>query len=167
MDKNYIHSYEKEKFVMGKKYWTFFMELSNNREQIRNHTGVFAAVPTKESWYSEQYKSFHWTISEIKVLSKSQIGNLQAYLNGYGIANCDFFDTKEAAMEAHDNRIKEYARGLDTRRRANMYNKMYTKIEPPKSKIETDSMEWLNSLSKKEIEYVKWIKTYFEGLNNM
>jgi hypothetical protein len=166
--KNYINSYDKEKFVMGKIYWTFYMDLSYKKgDQIRNYTGVFAAVPTKESWYSEQYKSFKWILSELKaVLSQNQVGNLQAYLNGYGIASCDFFDTKEEAMKVHDERIKEYARGQDTRKRATMYRKLYDKKDtPPKSKIETESMEWLKTLSKKEIEYVSWIKYYFEGIN--
>jgi len=165
MEKNYINSYEKNKFQMGKKYWTFFVETTNKGDQLRNHTGVFAAIPTKDAWYNEEYQSFRWWISEIKVISKTLTGNLQAYLNGYGCASCDFYETKEEAMIGHDKRIKEYARGLDTRKRANMYKKMYTKTEPTKSKLEIESMEWLKTLSKKEIEYVAWVKHYFEGLN--
>lgn len=43
-----------------------------------------------------------------------------------------------------------------------MYKKLYNKVLPKKSKIEIDAVNWYNSLSKNEQEYVKWIKNFYE-----
>jgi hypothetical protein len=159
-----IDSYHKDKFVMGKKYWTYYMETTNKGDQLRMLTGVFSAVPSKGVSYNEMTQYFEWQIADVDRVWGESIGhNIKTYMNGYGIARCTFFETREEAIEAHDKQIAEYARRLDTRKRENMYKKMYNRSSAPaKPKEEVEAVEWLKSLEAKERKHVLWIKEYLD-----
>lgn len=160
-----IDSYEKEKFVMGKKYWTYYMETTNKRDQLRMLTGVFSAVPSKGIFYDERTKSFDWKIDDRDRVWKGAIMeySIVIYMNGYGSARCSFFETKEEAIEAHDKQIADFAKNLSTEKRSIMYKKMYNKNSaPPRKPIEVEAISWLKTLEKKEKDYVLWIKEYLD-----
>ena len=83
-----IDSYEKEKFEIGKTYYTYFMETTNKGNSIRNWTGIFEAKLENIKEYSGlKYTEFSIKGGKFSDLMKR---NINAYLDGYGSAFCYF-----------------------------------------------------------------------------
>ena len=166
-----INSYEKEKFEVGKEYWTYYLETSNKGNSLKYYTGVFKTKllsMNKNDYYGKPSEdtTFWYTNWDISALSKKGFrGNVHTYMNGYGSASCDFFDTYEDAAKAHDKWLKKTSKNLNTRDRENMLKKLVNKNDTPKvSSIERESISWYEKLTKKEKSYVKWIKVFYEKI---
>lgn len=168
-----INSYEKEKFEIGKEYWTFYMETSNKGNSLRYYTGVFKTkleklrktdyngFPTTDTIYWDT----EWNIDALAKKGSTFKHNVSVYMGGYGSASCDFFDSYEEAAIAHDKLIKECAKGLNTADRDVMLKKLINKNNlPTVSAIEKNSIAWYKSLPKKEKGYIKWIKEFYEEI---
>lgn len=155
-----ITSYDKEKFEIGKIYYTYYFQLNNKGDAIRYYTGIMK-VKCKQNDYDKSNIDFD--ILESKELSNTLSHNIGAYLRGYGSAYCNFFNSYEDCIVHHDKELIYYSKNLKTQKRDLMLKKLITSIEPKKKKIEIESLQWMSSLSKKEIKYLKWIKDYYEG----
>lgn len=168
----FFNSNDKDKFVVGATYWTYYMDRSNKYNKLRDWTGVFQVKVISNEYkthttigYNKKELTYFTGHTNFEVLYsvkpiKSNVQN--NYLSGYGNATCDFYDTKEECIQAHDKQIIDWATNLNTDDRNVMCRKLYTKIKPPVKQIETDSINWYNNLSKQEQNYVYWIKKYYE-----
>ena len=160
-----INSNETEKFEVGKEYWTFYMSLSKKRNRLQDYTGVMRVklenkIPSRVT--PSGYKIF--TILESKTLGKTIACKIHNYLQGYGIATCNFFESKEECIKAHDERLIGLSRNLNTDDRRSFLSKLIKTALPTKSKIENDSIEWYEKLNETEQSYVKWLKHYYEEI---
>ena len=168
-----INSYEKEKFEVGKEYWTYYMETSNKGNTLRYYTGVFKTkleslrktdyngIPTEETLFWR----LSWNIDALAKKGSTFRHNVSVYMGGYGSASCDYFDSYEEAAKSHDAKIKDFARHLNTGERKSMFSKLIYKDNLPKvSDIEKNSVDWFKKLSATEKKYVKWIKDFYEEI---
>ena len=158
-----INSYQKEKLILGKSYWTFYMDTTRKGNGLRNVTGVFEVIPKQQLHYKPS-EYLDWEIKGGTYYREKHTCPITTYMNGYGTANCDFFETEAEAIEAHDKRVKYLAQGLNTHDRDVMFQKLIVKSLPPKPKIEIDSVAWYKGLSTTEKKYVQWIKEYYEEI---
>lgn len=161
-----INSYETEKFEEGKEYWTYFMEMSNRGNRLRNYTGIMKVRLEKKEVSSYKLSGYYKTfkILQSKPLGSTIAHNIYAYMEGYGTASCDFFETEDECNEAHDKKLISLSKNLNTADREVILKKLVATKRPAKSKIETESIDWYNNLSKTEQKYVKWIKDYYEEI---
>lgn len=160
-----FNSYEKDKFVVGKEYYTYYFDITNRGNAIKDYTGIMKVKvisndPTKIS--PKGYTKFD--ILESKKLGSTIAHNIHYYMNGYGLANTDFYEDKDECIKAHDKRIITFAEGLSTTDREKMLKKLINEQKPNVSKKEEDSKQWYKELSKTEKEYVKWIKEYWDEI---
>ena len=98
-----FNSYEKEKFVVGAEYYTYYMDETSKRDGIRNYTGIMKVkvISNDKTKYSpDGYTVFK--ILESKKLSSTIEHNVCTYMNGYGTASTNFYHDKESCIEAHD-----------------------------------------------------------------
>jgi hypothetical protein len=154
-----ITSYDTNKIEIGKTYWSYYMSTSSKCNKIRDYCPPFQVVPIRLKIH--QYGStFDWEIIGGK-FSGSMKHNINVYLNGYGTAFCEFYDTELECITGHNKRILEWSKYLNTEDRDMMYKKLINHT-PSKSEIEINSIKWIKSLSPKEMEYLKWIKRYYE-----
>lgn len=154
-----INSYETKKFVVGKEYWTYYVDLTNAGNRLKDYTGLMRVrldAIDKSSYDKDGYKRF--TILESKKLGRTIAHNVHGYFHGYGIASCDFYDTKEECIVGHDKHIVQLSKGQTVNDRNAILEKLIKKVEVSKPKIETESIAWYKGLSKKEKSYVEWIK---------
>lgn len=160
-----INSYEKDKLVIGKTYWTFYTFESNNGTGFRDYVKVFETHITGETFYSKPNNlSFDFDLSKIN-LSRTMTNNLPLYMNGSGLSSCNFYETEEDAKLAHDLHIIEFCKEyrLNGEQKERLYKKMYDKSLIPVSKIEKESIEWYKSLDKNQQKYVLWLKNNYTG----
>lgn len=160
-----INSYEKEKFEVGKEYFTYYWERTNRGNRIKDYTGVMKVklLSNDKSEYSPNgYLRFE--ILESKPLGNTIAHNILTYMNGYGCASCDFYDNEAECTLAHDKSIIDFSKGQNTKDRDTLLKKLIFKHEPNVPKIESDSIEWYNSLTKRQKEFVSWIKHYYEKI---
>jgi hypothetical protein len=153
MEKNYINSYDRDKFEVGKHYWTYFMETTNKGDQIRNHTGVFEAKLIEMSKYGPKFE-----VIGGKHYVRSHKAQITTYMQGYGSANCDFYETEEEAIEGHDDKIKYYAKYLDAAFKNRMYKKLIESSVPEASVEEIEAKKWYDNLTREEQFHIKWFK---------
>jgi hypothetical protein len=153
-------------FVVDKEYFTFFMRSTKKENSLRDYTGIMKVkVLSKSPSKYYPYWHFKFEILESKPLGKTIAYNIHNYMNGgSGCASCDFFDSYDECVIAHDDEIKSLAKGLNTYYRDLMFKKLINKDRPKPSKLEVDSIMWYNSLPKKEQKFVQWIKEYYEQL---
>lgn len=155
-----INSYDKDKFVIGKTYWTFYTFASKNYKGFSEYVKVFETNVIGEKSYSKpNNKSFEFDLSKIK-LSQTMTNNLPLYMNGYGLSYCNFYETEEDAKLAHDLHIIEFCKEnrLNGEQKERLYYRMYDKSLIPVTKIEKESIEWYKSLDKKQQIYILWLK---------
>lgn len=156
-----FNSYDKEKFIIGKTYWTFYTFPSNNYNNFSQYVKVFETKVLKETTFSKPTnKKFEFDLSKIKLSSTMQ-NNLPMYLNGYGMASCNFYETEEDAKLAHDLHIIDFCKGLNGSDTERLKNKMYNVSLFPVSKKETEAINWYNALTKKEKNYIIWLKNNY------
>ena len=167
-----INSYEKEKFEVGKEYWTYYMETSNNGNKLMYYTGVFKTKleelrktdydgkPTTETLFW----GTTWNIDALAKKGDTFRHNVSIYMGGYGSASCDYYENYEDAALAHDKTIKQFAKGLSTGHREAMYEKLIKKTVPEVSAIEKESVAWYKGLSAKEKKRVKWLKEFYSEI---
>lgn len=166
-----INSYSKHKLIAGKSYWTFYMETTNSGNSLRKVTGVFEVVPVKldTSGYAKGdptscHARWEWDIKGGGFYNTKHTANIETYMNGYGIATTEFYETESEAIEAHDKQIKELAKGQNTDVRRAMFTKLIGKVLPEVPKIEKDSIAWYKKLSKEQKKYISWIKEFYEDV---
>ena len=99
-------------------------------------------------------------------MSKLIHDNIHGYMDGYGSASCYFSTDKDEIIKHHDDALDTIAKIQNTSDRDTILKKLIIKRNNTKPKIERDSIEWLNTLSKKEIKYIKWINEYYSDLYN-
>lgn len=160
-----INSYETEKFEVGKEYYTYYVDLSNNGTKLRDYTGIMKVklISKDPSQYTPKgYKRFK--IIESKPLGSTIAHNIHNYLEGYGTASCDFFESKDDCVKHHDKKLIDLSDGQNTKDRDTILKKLINSKTPDKPKIELDSIAWYESLTKKEQSYVSWIKHYYEKI---
>ena len=161
-----INSYETEKFEIEQEYWTYYMDVSNKGNKLKDYTGIMKVKLLSKtiSEYSPLgHKKFE-IIKKTKPLGDTIANNIHNYFEGYGSASCNFFDDYDECVDAHDKQIIDLGKHLNTDDREVMYDKLIITPVPEKSKIEINSINWYNSLSKLEQSYVKWIKDYYEEI---
>lgn len=154
-----INSYDKKKFVIGKTYWTFYTFGNSKSTGFSEYVKVFETSILNETHYSKpDALSFVFDLSKIK-LSNTMQHNLPHYLNGYGIASCDFFETEADAKLAHDLHILEFCKDndLNGEQKDRLYSKLYDNSLIPVSKAEKEAVAWYESLSTKEKKHIKWL----------
>jgi hypothetical protein len=153
MNKNYITSYEREKFELGKLYWTYFMETSKSGQQLRNHTGVFQVKCIEiDNKYGPEFDIIGG--SHYKINHKA---NISTYMKGYGSAYCHFYNSEEDAIIAHDEKILSYSSHLDAEYKKPMYKKLIS-AKPEVSQIEIDAKAFFTSLPKEHKDHIIWLK---------
>ena len=158
---NYLTSLlatDRPKFVEGKYYWTWYMEVTNKRDALRNVVPVFKTKlnEIRESEYSTGGLFLSFDVPHYLQISGTMKSNLHTYMNGYGIANCQFYETEQEARDGFDERIKELAAGMKAVDRDRAYKKMYSKVKPQGSTLENEAKDWFVGLSTKEKEYLRW-----------
>ena len=87
-----FNSYKKENFVVGKEYYTYYMDVTNKGNKLQDCTGIMRVVVTSND-ISERTGS-RWTkfdILECGKMSKRITKNIHTYMNGYGSAYTKFF----------------------------------------------------------------------------
>jgi len=161
----HFNSRDKDKFVVGKEYYTFYFSMSNNGTTLRDYTGIMKVKVTSNE--PSEYSPKGYTRFEIiksKKLGSTLAHNIHFYMNGYGIASCDFYETKEDCIKCHDLALVRAATGQSTEYRDRILKKVKNKNTiPGKDNIEIKSLEWYNSLPKSTKKYVQWIKEYYDG----
>jgi hypothetical protein len=161
-----FNSYDKDKFVVGKEYYTYYMDVTNRGNGIKDYTGIMKVKvlsndPTDTS--PDGYTIFE--ILESKKLGDKMSHSIHYYMNGYGMASTNFYETKDECIEAHDAEVKEIAKGQTTNDRERILKKLINKGSKPKAgKKETDAISWYNTLSHKEKKHVKWIKEFWDDI---
>jgi len=165
MEKKGFNSNDKDKFVIGEEYYTFFMDLTNKRNRLRDYTGIMKVKVTSNEYklIKEDCCEYYMGDTDFDIIESKKFGrtlshNIYNYLNGYGTSTCDFFENYDDCVEAHDNQIKEFASNQIVSDREDMFRKLIKKNIPKKPKIEVESMNWYNGLSKKEKSYVSWLQ---------
>lgn len=151
---NVINSYQKEKLIKGKKYWTFYTFTSNSGNSFSEYVKVFQTEVLSKG------PRFIFDIENAQTTERFK-SKLNTYMNGYGLATCNFYETEEDAKLAHDMYIISFSKSLKGSHKEKILKKIYDNsliiIEP----IEKESIQWYNSLSDKEKTYLKWIKDYY------
>jgi uncharacterized membrane protein YheB (UPF0754 family) len=159
-------SYQKNKFVVGKEYYTYFFETTQKQDSIRYYTGIMKVKVTfngkREGWYIPH--------TEFEILeSDKPLDNMEdrihTYMDGYGSAFTYFFEDKEECVNHHDKILAEIAKNLSTSKKEKILKKLINNNSyPQKRKIEIESVDWYNSLTKKQKLYVEWLKYYYDDL---
>jgi hypothetical protein len=149
---------DRDKFEVGREYWSFYMETTNSGNALRNIVKVFK-TRLLEKRYSQNCSHFYLEFEKPTNvnLGSTMSHNLGIYMNGYGSAQCRFYDTEEEAIIGFDNRIKELASYTNAHNRDIMYRKMYIPMEAKKSSLELAATSWKAGLSAKELKYLDWI----------
>jgi hypothetical protein len=162
-----FNSNDKDQFVVGKEYYTYYMEITNRGNKLRNYTGVMKikVISNDPTQYSPRgYTMFE--IIESKKLTSSIKANAKTYMNGYGSATTNFYDDYDTCVKDHDKDILNYSKGQTTDDRDVILNKLINKQTPiNKSKIEVDSIRWYKSLSGKQKQYISWLKEYYDEIH--
>lgn len=165
-----IDNYYNETLVLGKWYWTYFYFPTNKGNKFKDYLGVFRARPVKITsdkkrddlnGKPKRFVKYEWEVADMKFPKVSAAGSVQLYLNGYGLASCDYWESEEDCIEAHNKDLKEFARGLNTTDRESILSRLINEI-PKMSKIEAASREWIKTLDKTQRKYLRWVKEYYE-----
>jgi len=165
--KNGWTSNDKEKFKLGEEYWCFFMDTTNKGNKLRHLNGVSLYKCTKATkrWVEFDTTTYdgrlgYWNGStEFEHISGEEIYHAHPYMDGYGSAICHFFHTEQDAKDGHDERIKNYAKGLTVSEQNAMYSKMFGS-KPNASKKEINAMAFYKNLSDTDKGHVRWLKEY-------
>lgn len=98
---------ERNKFVEGEEYWTFYMETTNKGNALKNVVKVFKTKLIKRdpSRYEPCGFYLNFLVPQDLKISNTMRYKMHIYMNGYGLAQCQFFTTEEEAIKAFDNTI--------------------------------------------------------------
>ena len=101
-------NFTRDEIIKNRLYYSFYMELSNNGNSIRETTGVFKVTMTKRDRLG--YGSY-------TVGGKTSGINVTNRLNGIkplsGI-ECKFFENEEEAKKAYNKQIDDFTFWLDS-----------------------------------------------------
>ena len=149
---------ERNKFVVGEEYWTFYMDTTNKGNALRNVVSVFKTklVEKRPSQYETCGFYLCFELPSTLKLSNTMRHSLPIYMNGYGLAQCQYFTTEEEAIIAFDERIDFLAKYQTAADRDVMLTKKYHKSPSKISGIEKSALAWKNKLSEKEKTYLDW-----------
>jgi hypothetical protein len=150
-------SYDKEKFIVGNEYYTYYFGVSNKGKSIIDYSGIMLVKVTSNS--PTEYSPKGYTKFEIissKPLSRTLQHNIPLYLHGYGLAFCNFFETYDDCVEYHDKHIISVGKRTDKFSREKMYKKLIS-VTPTKTTLEKTSIDWYENLSDVEKSYVIWL----------
>lgn len=159
-----FNSYDKDKFVVGREYYTYYVDVTNRGNTLKNYTGILKVRVTSNDPTPSSPDGY----TEFEILESGKLGstiahNIHTYMNGYGFACTKFFENKEDCVEEHDKEINKIAKGQTTSDRERILKKLINKISTPKkSGLEVESIEWYNSLSVEQKRFVMWIKNYWD-----
>lgn len=163
--KNGWSSYDKDKFNVGETYWVVYMEATNKGNKIVHRNGVsqYTCTKAEKNWvtfdkpFSKDRLGYWSGNTEFKHISGTKINNDYAYLNGYGIAICYFFNTEQDARNAHDEWIKDIAEGNSVVDKNRMYAHLFgTRPDAPTEEVK--AMAFYNSLNDSDKAHVQWLK---------
>ena len=151
-----VNEESKANLIVGQEYWTYYMETTNKGNRLFNVVKVFKTklLNREKSQYTGTYLTFS-VPNDLKI-SRTMKHNLQAYMNGYGSASCDYFLTEQEAQQGFDNKIKDFAQYCNVTDRDAMYKKMYTQTVPKQNKEEIEAKKWHKNLTKKELQHLNW-----------
>ncbi len=162
-----INSFEKEKFVVGKEYYTYYVDVNNKGNALKDYTGILKVkvISNEKSDYDGRRYTRFEILERSKKLSPTIESNIHFYMNGYGISSTNFFENVEDCILEHDKELKEIAKGQTTSNKERILDKLINKEDvPEKDKIEVESVAWFNSLSDSEKKMVRWLKHYYDGI---
>jgi hypothetical protein len=153
-----FHAKDRNEFIVGAEYWTFYMETTNKGNALRNVVKPFKTKLIERTSSPYEVCGFYlrFSVPEDLKVSKTMRHNLQVYMNGYGLAQCSFYLTEEEAIIAFDKRIDELAKYQKMSDRDTMLAKKYTKTAPEISSIEKSAKAWKNKLTSKQKSYLQW-----------
>ena len=161
-----FNSYDKEKFKVNEVYYTYYFEITNKGNNIKDYTGILKVRVISnepEIYYPDGYTEFE--ILESKKLGTTIAHNIHLYMNGYGSASTNFYTDKEECIKDHDDEIKKISKKQSSKDKELLLKKLIDKSHiPKKSKKEIDAVKWYETLTKKEKEYVNWIKNYWDEI---
>lgn len=148
----------RDKFVVGEEYWTFYMELTNKGNSLRNVVRVFKTklLKTEHSNYELNKKHLTFSVPEDLEVSDIMRHNLPTYMNGYGYARCDFYTSEEEAIKAFDQKICELANYQKASDRDKMLKKRYVQTPIKLSVNEIDAINWKDTLTDEQKGYLNW-----------
>jgi hypothetical protein len=147
---------DRTKFVEGQEYWTFYMETTNKGNALRNVVKVFKTKLLKKRKSSWESTGFYLEFSIPSGLSRTMNHNLPIYMNGYGLAQLEYYDTEEEAIKGFDKKVEYYASGEKAADRDKMFKHKYHQSEPKMSSIEKLAKDWRKGLTKEEESYLSW-----------
>lgn len=152
-----ITSYEKENFVVGNEYYTYFFDISKNGKSLIEYTGIMKVklISNIKDIYNPN-GNLKFEILDSKPLSETLQYNIDLYLDGYGCSFCHFFDTYVDCVNHHDKTIIDYGKNTDKYSREKMYKKLLN-TKPEKTTLENESIQWYYGLTSKQKKYVSWL----------
>ena len=153
----------KKNYELNKEYWAYYLEFTNAGNSIKNYCGVFKIIPLEKKPVSSSYPDrfyYTWDVEGQSKFPYPMNHNITNRLDNDGIV----FETKEEAIAAHDKKILETAVKLPTAYRERCIKKMFNKVVPVPSTIESESIAWYDNLSEKEKGYIKWLKDYYSKI---
>lgn len=139
------HSFERKlnELEHGRIYWTYAYNRHRKNGRIMDYKPPFEV---RFMYGNLEYRSGNeWT----------RLYNTH-HLKGY-------FETEEACIAHHDDGFKSLGNNVNTQQRAKLYKKLIKKQKIERSPIEMETMAWLKTLAPRQIEYVQWIKTHYDG----
>ncbi len=156
---------QRKKLRVGDICYTFYFEPSKNGSKMLYYTGILT-VKVKKITNTEWGAYFDFElIDSTKSLGTTIRHNIHNRLQDDGWYGTTLFDTKEDAELEHDIKILEFANNQSSDNRESTLKKLINqKLNPGKSRIEIESMNWFNNLTKQEQNYVHWIKDFKDNL---
>lgn len=141
-----------------KSYWCYYISLSKRKDSFRKYAGVFCmeVQNNKFEFYSDvKRKPSYW--SEVIHIYRGYRRNSKENL-------FEMFETKEEAIQAHDDCLLSLLQNLTCKyRREYFTNKIINKTRlPGKSILEKNALKWFNTLNHDEKEYVKFFRKFYE-----
>lgn len=139
-----INSYDKDKFKIGQSYWTFYID----------QTGVFEVKPIS---YDPKLKKIEWDIIggphyNHKIKEKA----LVKIMNGNLTVSCNFYETEDAAIFAHDEKICDNAKDIPLGLRDEFYKLLvYQGNRPKNTQSEMDALSWWATLPSGDKKHVR------------
>lgn len=149
---------ERDKFVVGAEYWTFYMETTNKGNALRNVVRVFKTQLLERTPSQYEQCGYYLVFGVPAGLKVSDVmrHRLPIYMNGYGCASCDFYTTEAEAIKAFDERVECFARYQKASDRDRMRKVKYDQTAPPMGGMELRAKAWRDGLSPREQSYLNW-----------
>lgn len=148
-----MNKLNKRQLEVGKTYFMYHVEVVNKWNNLKNCVGVFSFRVI-----SIDHRSNDMEVGNILggTWNQTMIYNQNYTINKYhGI----YFENEIDAQNAFDNELIELAKNFTAGIRDRAYKKLTRPENLPKhSTLEVNSRKWITTLTKKELEYLDWIK---------